>query len=79
MKTFKAPYVADPAMREVVGQIEEAAGRSDPYADLQYLHAEPKRVWAGMVVLADGTDWNPGSGEGMYRRNAANSAWTFIG
>jgi hypothetical protein len=44
-----------------------------------YLTAEPASPAAGMVVLADGVSWDPGSGEGMYRRNAANTAWVFIG
>ncbi len=37
------------------------------------LHAEPARPRNGMVVYADGTDWNPGSGEGFYGRE--NGAW----
>jgi len=42
------------------------------------LHSEPKRPRAGLVVYADGSDWNPGSGEGQYRFNLAGS-WVFIG
>lgn len=30
------------------------------------LHAAPEKVRAGMTVLADGTDWDPGSGAGLY-------------
>lgn len=33
---------------------------------LDALHVEPSRKLNGMVVLADGTDWDPGSGEGIY-------------
>lgn len=33
---------------------------------LKVRHAEPDRLFDGLVVLADGTDWNPGSGEGIY-------------
>ena len=51
----------------------------EPFVRLQILRAEPVRYWAGMVVYADGTDWNPGSGQGLYRRNVANSAWVFVG
>lgn len=29
-------------------------------------HAAPAKPRAGMIVLADGTDWNPGSGQGIY-------------
>lgn len=41
------------------------------------LHAEPSRPRDGMIVLADGTNWNPGSGGGYYGRH--NGAWTFLG
>lgn len=30
-------------------------------------------IFDGMVVYADGTSWNPGSGEGLYERRAG--AW----
>lgn len=49
---------------------------------LPYLHREPDKVVAGMLVHADGTDWDPdlmGLGEGLYRRNMANNAWVFLG
>lgn len=36
------------------------------HISLSVLHSEPLRKFDGMVVLADGTDWNPGSGEGIY-------------
>lgn len=29
-------------------------------------HKEPDRLVDGLVAYADGTDWNPGSGEGLY-------------
>lgn len=41
------------------------------------LHAAPKRVGPGLVVLADGTDWNPGSGAGYY--GYRGGAWHFLG
>ena len=43
------------------------------------LTAEPSTTFAGMIVRADGTTWNPGSGAGTYLRNAADSAWVFLG
>lgn len=30
------------------------------------LHGEPEKPREGMVVYADGTDWNPGDGKGIY-------------
>lgn len=44
---------------------------------LQELHAEPDKYRDGMVVFADGTDWNPGSGRGAYIRYGA--AWNKLG
>ena len=34
--------------------------------ELREVHVEPTRQRDGMIVSADGTDWNPGSGEGAY-------------
>jgi hypothetical protein len=31
------------------------------------LHVEPTRPEIGTLVYADGTDWNPGAGEGLYQ------------
>jgi hypothetical protein len=36
----------------------------DGVQDIQ--HAPPSRPREGMIVVADGTDWNPGSGGGAY-------------
>lgn len=47
------------------------------YLSLKTLYAEPKRVFDGMVVMADGTSWNPGSGAGAYVYR--NSGWHFLG
>ncbi len=40
---------------------------------LQVLAAEPARYANGDLVYANNTDWNPGSGEGVYAREAG--AW----
>jgi hypothetical protein len=37
------------------------------------VHVEPEKVEEGLVVNADGTDWNPGSGAGLYQY--LSSAW----
>ena len=41
---------------------------------LERIHIEPKRPRAGDIRYADGTDWNPGSGEGVYLFNG--TSWT---
>ena len=40
-------------------------------------HKEPAKLADGYVVLADGTDWDPGSGAGVYCYRAG--AWRFLG
>ena len=40
---------------------------------LEVFHNEPVRPREGMVVFADGTDWDPGSGIGVYAYHGA--AW----
>lgn len=30
-------------------------------------HVAPTKLWEGMIRLADGTDWDPGSGMGLYQ------------
>ncbi|WP_212646385.1 hypothetical protein [Delftia sp. PE138] len=47
------------------------------YLRLQELHKEPAKISVGMVVLADGVDWNPGSGSGYYGYRAGG--WKFLG
>ena len=40
---------------------------------VQPSYAEPSRPREGMVVNADGTEWNPGGGAGLYQY--LSSAW----
>lgn len=44
---------------------------------LKILHVAPSKTMEGMIVLADGVDWNPGSGQGMYRFQGGS--WKFVG
>jgi len=41
------------------------------------LNVEPDKPRDGMIVLVDGTNFNPGSGRGFYGRS--NGAWVFLG
>lgn len=66
-------------IRREFGEVKRGLEDAAPYLEYVILHAEPARVRAGMVAYADGTDWNPGSGEGIYRRNVANTAWVHLG
>lgn len=76
---YEPAYTENAALRDEAARIQQALNIPEPFVRLEVLHVEPPRIWAGMLVMADGTDWNPGSGEGLYRRNVANNAWVFIG
>ena len=45
--------------------------------ELDELHAAPLRPRNGLIILADGTDFDPGSGAGFY--GYSNGAWAFLG
>lgn len=40
----------------------------------EVLTIEPARPQVGMAAYADGTDWNPGAGEGLYEYRS-DLAW----
>ena len=42
---------------------------------LERTHVAPTRPRGGDVRYADGSNWNPGSGEGIYFFNETTSAW----
>lgn len=66
-------------LRNEFDAIKRALDAALPDIDFVLRTAEPTRIRPRMVVYADGTLWNPGHGEGIYRRNSANSAWVFLG
>lgn len=72
MKTYRPGQVpSDPAnvpgfLRLETAALQRAANAADEFTELQTLHAAPSKVREGMVAIADGTDWNPGYGPGMY-------------
>lgn len=43
------------------------------HIQLTTLYAAPDKPQEGMIVKADGTTWNPGSGAGIYAR--VGGAW----
>jgi len=45
---------------------------------LKVLTSAPHNPVHGLIVYADGTSWNPGSGEGVYRYNSGGT-WSFVG
>jgi hypothetical protein len=47
------------------------------YFYMETLNAAPARVEEGMTVKADGVNWNPGGGAGLYQYRAG--AWVLVG
>ena len=70
-----AAALLDYLMRELE-QIERTAESADTLT-LKVLYAAPARPRNGMIAYADGTDWDPGSGQGVYYYDG--SAWVFLG
>lgn len=48
-----------------------------PFIKLEMTYAAPPKPQEGQVFLADGVNWNPGSGGGFYGYRAG--AWRFLG
>lgn len=64
---------------DVERRVRRAMESADNYLDLATLTVEPDFKVEGMVVRADGTTWNPGSGAGLYEWVSATSTWNPIG
>lgn len=46
-------------------------------SQLEELHVEPTKVREFMIVAADGVNWNPGAGQGVYAYYSG--AWHKLG
>lgn len=64
-------------MAQQLQSLERALNEGLTDIRLVELHVEPSRPRTGMTVLADGTDWDPGSGQGVY--TYYNSQWNKLG
>ena len=59
------------------GNLQRALNTGLNDIQLIELNAEPVRPRTGMIVLADGTNWDPGDGAGFYGYRGA--AWVKLG
>lgn len=71
------PRSVESAVVEEFNAIAKAARDPVDYVLLNVLYAAPKRPRPGMMVEADGTHWDPGSGAGTYIYRG--SAWVKLG
>jgi hypothetical protein len=81
-KFARVPRLDDPTelalwMEQQLQSLERAMSEGLTDIVLVELHVEPTRPRTGMIVLADGTDWDPGSGQGVYAYY--DDAWNFLG
>jgi hypothetical protein len=82
---FKFLATQKPADKEKLGEwaqnqfdtLTRAIGGQTELLWLKTRHEAPVKIREGMVVLADGTDWDPGSGQGVYCYY--NSQWNKLG
>lgn len=75
-----APVPTDPAQLPayIRSELERIAREIRvPTLQLEELHVAPAKPRAGMIVLADGAHWNPGSGAGFY--GYRGGAWRLLG
>jgi len=61
-------------LRKLAAETLEPAPRSVRLASLA---AVPAKLYNGLTVFADGTNWNPGAGQGVYTYYAG--AWNKLG
>lgn len=75
------PNSADPEVlsRWMADQLRQIAGTLAAlhFGRDKMQYTAPKQVYDGLIVLADGTSWNPGSGKGYY--GYYTGAWHFLG
>lgn len=57
-------------------KLEQSESAPRPFVMLDETYVAPTKPRAGMVVFADGTKWNPGSGRGVY---VYKTSWVFLG
>jgi len=61
-----AAYLEDELQRIASNAIDDVQS-----VETRPAHIAPLRPRTGMLAYADGTDWNPGAGEGLYERTSA--------
>ena len=76
----QTPQELSPWLAQETQNIAKSMRDPREFLLMQVNHTAPKvpsDTRMAMLAIADGTDWNPGSGAGLYRYQ--NGSWTFIG
>lgn len=79
----KPPVINDPVAREILSYITRELDRvgdsmeeAETFVHFSVLHRVPAKLSDGILAFADGSDWDPGSGRGLYLYNAG--AWELV-
>jgi hypothetical protein len=70
-------FIPDDMTRREFEKISQALDTANERITLQVLHRAPEKFREGTIVLADGTDWNPGAGVGFYGYHSGT--WNKLG
>ncbi|MEW6096565.1 MAG: hypothetical protein AB1567_08575 [bacterium] len=64
-----------------VNKIYQALAYISPILNLNLGQVEPTTDYKrdGILAYADGVNFNPGSGKGLYRYDSSTSSWVFVG
>lgn len=63
-----------------LGQLEqEIVNALNEPVQLVEQHSAPAKPISGGLYFADGTDWDPGSGRGIYAYDFSGPTWRFLG
>lgn len=76
-RNFDDPAQAREWIWQQLQALEQGFNSGREFLMLDERHEPPKKLKPGMTVLADGTDWNPGSGAGVY--TYYGGAWHKLG
>lgn len=67
----------DGLARQIYNELLRFSGEVEK-GELQEFHAAPKKPFHLMMVFADGSDWNPGKGRGVYFYDAGDGGWHML-
>jgi len=70
-------YIPSQGADQEFQRVSEAMAQPQPFFLMVTSYSAPAKLIDGMVVLADGVHWNPGSGDGLYRYK--NGTWKYLG
>ncbi|MCZ6775855.1 MAG: hypothetical protein O7D34_05310 [Ignavibacteria bacterium] len=80
MSYYPGQYAGGPLELYLQQELERIADVLMPIedGDLRIRHVAPEKPRNGLFY-ADGTDWDPGSGKGVYRFDEDTTSFVFLG